>query len=61
MDQKNSLKKYTVADLYKEAGLLVREEMSGLKHKPLNQVEIDKSEQLARMISKLVLKEMKIA
>lgn len=54
-------KKYTVADLFAAASGLVKDEMAGLKKKPLNAEESEKAEALARMISKLVLKEMKIA
>lgn len=54
-------KKYTVADLFSAASNLVKDEMTGLKKKPLNTEESEKAEALARMISKLVLKEMKIA
>jgi hypothetical protein len=52
---------YTVGDLYSEAATLVRAEMAGLKHKPLTEVEEKKSQDLARLISKLVLKEMKLS
>jgi hypothetical protein len=54
-------KTYTVGDLYTEAAQLVRSEMAGLKQKPLTEVEEKKSQDLARLISKMVLKEMKIS
>jgi hypothetical protein len=54
-------KTYTVGDLYSEAATLVRTEMAGLKHKPLSEVEERKSQDLARLISKMVLKEMDLA
>ena len=54
-------KTYTVGDLYSEAATLVRSEMAGLKQRPLTEVEEQKSKDLARLISKMVLKEMKIS
>ena len=53
--------KYTVADLYAEAAKLVRSEMSGLKQKQLSPEEEGKAQALSKLISNLVLKEMKIA
>ena len=53
--------KYTVADLYAEAAKLVRSEMSGLKQQQLNQEEEGKVQALSKLISNMVLKEMKIA
>lgn len=53
-------KKYTVADLYSEAARLVREEMQGIKNKPLFAEEEVKMEKLAKVISTTVLKEMKL-
>jgi hypothetical protein len=54
-------RKFTVGDLYSEAAKLVRDEMAGLKQKPLSATEEQKSQDLARLISKLVLKEMKLS
>lgn len=54
-------KTYTVADLYAEASKLVKSEMGQLKNRPLSPAEEAKSAELARAISQLVLKEMKIA
>ncbi|MFH1684017.1 MAG: hypothetical protein ABIA67_03960 [Candidatus Margulisiibacteriota bacterium] len=53
-------KKYTVADVYKEADQMIKEEMAGLKKRPLNSDEEIKMQQLGKLISKLVLKEMKV-
>jgi len=53
-------KKYTVADLYTEAAKMIREEMSGLKKRPLDPAEDAKAAELARLISRSVLKEMKV-
>ena len=53
-------KKYTVADVYQEADRMLKEEMSGLKKRPLTQSEEIKMKQLGKLISKMVLKEMKI-
>lgn len=53
-------KKYTVADVYKEADKMLKEEMSGLKKRPLNSDEEIKMKQLGKIISNLVLKEMKV-
>ena len=61
MVEKVKNKTYTVADLYSEAAKLVRDEMGQLKNRPLNPVEEAKSAELAKAISKMVLKEMKIA
>jgi hypothetical protein len=56
----NNPKKYTVADVYKEAAQLLREEMTGVKKGPLNASEEIKMAALAKMISKTVLKEMNV-
>ncbi|MFH1387278.1 MAG: hypothetical protein ABIH50_06410 [bacterium] len=53
-------KKYTVADLYAEAEKLVRGEMAGIKKSELTETENKKSQELAKAISKMVLKEMKL-
>jgi len=53
-------KKYTVADLYTEAAKMIGEEMSELKKRPLNPAEGEKVAELARVISRSVLKEMKV-
>jgi len=59
MVEKN--RKFTVADLYAEAARMVKEEFSAIKNKPLTGLEEDKIKELAKAISKTVLKEMKIA
>lgn len=53
-------KKYTVADLYTEASKMVREEFSSIKNAPLTASEEIKMKELAKVISKSVLKEMKL-
>ena len=53
-------KKYTVADVYKEANGLLQSEMSVLKNRPLNKTEEIKMKELGRLISNMVLKEMKV-
>lgn len=53
-------RKYTVGDVYKEAGKMLREEMEGLKKRPLTKSEEIKMHQFARELSKSVLKEMKL-
>ncbi|OGC22987.1 hypothetical protein A2291_00860 [candidate division WOR-1 bacterium RIFOXYB2_FULL_42_35] len=53
-------KKYTVADIYKEASALLTEEMQGIKKRPLSDVEKTKMDKLAQLLSQTVLKEMKI-
>ena len=60
MIEKTKGKTFTVADLYSEAAKLVKEEFSGIKDKPLNKTEEVKMQELARLISNTVLKEMKI-
>lgn len=57
----SSSKKYTVGDLYSEAVKMIRQEMQGLKKEPLTPAEEAKLADLARSISKSVLKEMNIA
>ncbi|MBI5399432.1 hypothetical protein HZB07_02275 [Candidatus Saganbacteria bacterium] len=52
-------KKYTVADVYQEAGQLLQTEMLALKKRPLTNDEEEKMKQLGKLISKIVLKEMK--
>jgi hypothetical protein len=56
-------KTYTVANLYAEAARMVREEFSLMKNQnqPLTLVEEEKIKQLAKTISRGVLKEMKVA
>lgn len=58
MDLKS--KKYTVADVYTEANQMLKSEMEALKNRPLNKSEEIKMKELSRLMSKLVLKEMKI-
>lgn len=53
-------KKYTVADLYKEAGLLLTEEMEGLNQRRLTDEEQNKMNKLAKALSNTILKEMKV-
>lgn len=53
-------KKYTVADVYKEAFGLLNEEMQAIKKRPLNKTEEVKMDKLAKLLSQNVLKEMKI-
>ena len=60
MAVKEQQKKYTVADVYKEASLMLTEEMSSLKQRPLNDTEKIKLDKLAQLISQNVLKEMKV-
>jgi hypothetical protein len=52
-------KKYTVADVYKEAQQLIQAEMLAMKQKPLTSEEEAKMQKLGRLISNMVLKEMK--
>ena len=59
--EKVSSRTYTVADLYSEAAKMVKEEMQVFKNRPLNPSEEIKMNELAKLISKSVLKEMKIA
>jgi len=60
MVEKAKGKTYTVADLYTEAAKMVRAEFSSMKSAPLTPTEEDKMKALAKLISKTVLKEMKI-
>ena len=53
-------KKYTVADVYTEANTMLKTEMEALKNRPLNNSEEIKMKELGRLISKMVLKEMKV-
>ncbi|MEA3494270.1 MAG: hypothetical protein U9R38_07825 [Candidatus Margulisiibacteriota bacterium] len=53
-------KKYTVADLKSEAYKMLREEMQGIKKRPLNKNEEIKMKELGSVLSKGVLKEMKL-
>ncbi len=55
-----SNKKYTVADVYREANRMLREEMQSIKKRPLTQSEEIKMKELSKVISNGVLKEMKI-
>ena len=50
--------KYTVADVYKEAQNMLQTEMIAMKQRPLTGKEEEKMQQLGKLISKLVLKEM---
>jgi len=60
MATKTKAKKYTVSDIYAEAANLLKDEMQGLKKKPLSADEEIKMKELGKLISKTVLKEMKI-
>ena len=52
---------FTVKDLYTEAAKLVRQELKGLKSDgPLTSDEETKSDLLAKKLSQMVLKEMKL-
>jgi hypothetical protein len=53
-------RRYTVSDVYKEAGKMLKDEMQGMKQRPLNKGEEIKMDKLARELSKSVLKEMKL-
>ncbi|MBU1027085.1 MAG: hypothetical protein KKA31_05070 [Candidatus Margulisbacteria bacterium] len=59
-DKIGSTKKYTVADVYREASSLLKNEMQGIKNKPLSKTEEVKMEKLAKLLSNNVLKEMNI-
>ena len=56
----NNQPKYTVGDIYREAGKMLKQEMGALKAKPLSEVETAKMDKLARLLSKTVLEEMDI-
>ena len=60
MAAKAKEKKYTVADVYQEATRMLKEEMQGIKKKPLSKSEEIKMKQLGKVLSQTVLKEMKI-
>lgn len=60
MAAKASAKKYTVADVYSEASKMLRSEMSSIKNKQLTSDEEQKMDKLGKLISKMVLKEMKV-
>ena len=54
-------KKYTVGDVYKAAGEMLKNEMADLKSgQSLSKVEEAKMEKLAKLLSNTVLKEMKV-
>lgn len=53
-------KKYTVADVYKEAAEMLRSEMRDIKRAPLTEKESQTMEVLARKLSNSVLKEMRV-
>lgn len=53
-------KTFTVADLYAEASKLVKGEMQQLKNAPLTTQEEEKMQAFAKLISKSVLKDMKL-
>ena len=60
MAAKSKSKKYTVADVYQEANKMLKAEMQGLKNRPLTSSEEIKMKELAKVLSRTVLKEMKI-
>jgi hypothetical protein len=53
-------KTYTVADVYAEANTMLKSEMEAMKNRPLNKSEEIKMKELSRLMSKMVLKEMKV-
>lgn len=53
-------KKYKVSDLYQEANKMLKEEIQNLKKRPLSQSEEIQMKELAKVLSKTVLGEMKI-
>jgi len=53
-------KKYTVADVYKEANNLLRDELQNIKKAPLSESDEIKMKELSKLLSNMVLKEMKI-
>ncbi len=53
-------KKYTVADLKIEAFKMLREEMQNIKKRPLTTNEEIKIKELGSLLSKSVLKDMKL-
>lgn len=60
MIDKAQARPYTVSDLYKEAAKMVQDEFKGIKNRSLTPAEQAKSDELAKMISKLALKEMNL-
>jgi hypothetical protein len=60
MAAKNKSKKYTVSDVYKEAASMLKDEMLNIKNRPLTESEEQKMKELGKLISKTVLREMKI-
>jgi hypothetical protein len=53
-------RKYTVSDVYKEAGKMLKDEMQSMKRRPLSKTEEVKMQELAKALSQGVLKEMKL-
>jgi hypothetical protein len=49
-----------VADVYTEANAMLKSEMEVMKNRPLNKSEEIKMKELSRLMSKMVLKEMKV-
>jgi hypothetical protein len=60
MDVKPTNRKYKVSDVYREATRMLKEEMQGMKKRPLSQTEEIKMRKLGKLISKAVLGEMNI-
>ncbi|OGB87397.1 hypothetical protein A3H38_01775 [candidate division WOR-1 bacterium RIFCSPLOWO2_02_FULL_46_20] len=54
----SSTQKYTVADVRQEAARLLKDQMTGLKEKPLSKIEGIKMEALGRQLADMVLKDM---
>jgi hypothetical protein len=53
-------KKYTVSDVYREANKMLKDEMLTLKKGPLSSTEEIKMKELSKILSNMVLKEMKV-
>jgi len=60
MSAKETNKKFTVADVYQEAGNMLRDELKGIKGRELSKTDELKMEKLGKLLSKMVLKEMKV-
>ena len=60
MIAKETNKKFTVADVYQEAGNMLRDELKGIKGRELSKTDELKMAKLGKLLSKMVLKEMKV-
>jgi len=58
MNAKENNKKFTVADVYQEAGNMLRDELKGIKGQELSKTDELKMAKLGKLLSKMVLKEM---